>query len=93
MPEVDLVAVLLCGVGSMVLGAVWYAPPLFGRVWQRYAGLSDEALAGGNMALIYGGAFLLDAHLHDRRRRLCRGERRERPKAQCPVHHDQPHEP
>ena len=59
MPEVDLVAVLLCGVGSMVLGAVWYAPPLFGRAWQRYAGLSDEALAGGNMALIYGGAFLL----------------------------------
>ena len=59
MPEVNLIAVLLCGVSSMVLGALWYAPFLFGRAWQRGVGLSDEALAGGNLALIYGGAFLL----------------------------------
>jgi hypothetical protein len=59
MPEINLLAVLLCGVGSMVLGAIWYAPPLFGKAWQRRAGLTDEALAGGNMAIIYGGAFLL----------------------------------
>lgn len=59
MPQVDLLAILLCGVSSMVLGAIWYAPPLFGKAWQRLTGLSDEALAGGNMALIYGGAFLL----------------------------------
>ena len=59
MPEVNLLAVLLCGVSSMVLGGIWYAPPLFGRAWQRGVGLSDEALAGGNMALIYGLAFLL----------------------------------
>ena len=59
MPHVDLLAVLLCGISSMVLGAIWYAPPLFGKAWQRLTGLSDEALAGGNMALIYGGAFLL----------------------------------
>ena len=59
MPEVNLLAVLLCGVSSLVLGGIWYAPPVFGRAWQRHAGLSDEALAGGNMAMIYGGAFLL----------------------------------
>ena len=27
MPEVNYLAVLLCGVSSMVLGAIWYAPP------------------------------------------------------------------
>ena len=43
----------------MVLGAIWYAPPVFGRAWQRGVGLSDETLAGGNMAMIYGLAFLL----------------------------------
>ena len=59
MPEVNLVAVLLCGISSMVLGALWYSPPLFARPWQRLAGLSDESLAGGNMAMIYGLAFLL----------------------------------
>jgi len=59
MPDVNLLAVLLCGGSSMALGAIWYAPPVLGRTWQRLAGLSDEALAGGNMAMIYGLAFLL----------------------------------
>ena len=59
MPEVNYLAVHLCGVSSMVLGAIWYAPPVFGRTWQRGVGLSDETLGGGNMALIYGLAFLL----------------------------------
>ena len=59
MGNVNLVAVLLCGVSSMVLGAIWYAPFLFGRRWQREVGLSDSALAAGNMAMIYGLAFLL----------------------------------
>src|SRR4030095_6533942 len=59
LPEVNYLAVLLCGVSSMVLGAIWYAPPVFGRAWQPGVGLSDETLGGGNMALIYGLAFLL----------------------------------
>ena len=59
MPEVNLLAVLLCGVSSLVLGALWYAPPLFGRAWQRLSGVSDEAIAGGGMAMIFGLAFAL----------------------------------
>lgn len=59
MPDVNWIAVLLCGVSSMLLGALWYSPLLFGRAWQRAAGLSDADLAGGNMASIYGLAFLL----------------------------------
>lgn len=59
MPEVNYLAILLCGVSSMILGAIWYAPPVFGRTWQRGVGLTDDALAGGSMALIYGLAFLL----------------------------------
>jgi hypothetical protein len=56
---VNWIGVLLCAVSSMLLGALWYSPLLFGRAWQRGAGLSDEELARGNMALIYGLAFLL----------------------------------
>ena len=59
MPEISWIGVLLCGIASMVLGALWYSPLLFGRAWQRGAGLSDDQLAAGNMALIYGLAFLL----------------------------------
>ena len=58
MPEVNLLAVLLCGIASMALGALWYSPALFGRRWQVETGLSDAELAKGNMPLIYGLAFL-----------------------------------
>lgn len=59
MPNVDLLGVLLCGIASMLLGAIWYSPLLFAKAWQRGAGLSDEQLASGNMALVYGLAFVL----------------------------------
>ena len=59
MAEVNWIGILLCGIVSMVLGGLWYSPLLFGKSWQSGAGLSDEELARGNMALIYGGAFLL----------------------------------
>jgi hypothetical protein len=59
MADVNWIGVLLCGVSSMVLGGLWYSPAMFGAAWQRGAGLSDERIAGSNMALIYGLAFLL----------------------------------
>ena len=59
MPEVNLLAVLACGVSSLLLGAIWYSPMLFAGPWQRAAGLSDKQAKSGNMALIFGGAFVL----------------------------------
>ena len=59
MPEVNLVAVLLCGISSLVLGGLWYSPLLFAKAWQRTAGLSDEQVAGGSMAMTFGLAFVL----------------------------------
>ncbi len=58
MENVNLLAVLLCGVASLVLGGIWYAPPVFGKAWQAGAGLTDAQLQSGNMALIFGGAFV-----------------------------------
>lgn len=59
MPDVNWLAVLLCGLSSMILGGLWYSPLLFAGPWQRGAGLSSEDLAGANMAMIFGLAFLL----------------------------------
>lgn len=59
MPHVNLLAVLLCGVASLVLGGLWYSPVLFAKPWQRLAGISDDQLKGGNMPLIFGSAFVL----------------------------------
>ncbi len=46
-------------VATFVLGGIWYAPAVFGRAWQREAGLSDEQLRERKPALIFGVAFLL----------------------------------
>lgn len=59
MDGINLWAVLVAATSSFVLGGLWYSPVLFGKPWQRLTGLSDETLAGGNMALIFGGAFVL----------------------------------
>lgn len=59
MPEINWWAAMAAGVSSFVVGAIWYSPALFGRVWQREAHLSDEQLKAGNPAKIFGGALVL----------------------------------
>ncbi|HEU0154344.1 MAG TPA: DUF1761 domain-containing protein [Arenimonas sp.] len=59
MPEFNVWAVLVAALSGFVLGGLWYSPVLFGKAWQRETGLSDEVLARGNMALIFGTAFVL----------------------------------
>lgn len=59
MPEFNVWAVLAAAASGFLLGGLWYSPALFGRVWQRETGLSDEKLAKANMALIFGLAFVL----------------------------------
>lgn len=59
MPQVNLVAVLVCGIASLVLGAIWYSPMLFEKPWRDTAGVTDQQLNSGTPAPIYGGAFVL----------------------------------
>lgn len=59
MPEFNIWAVLVAALSGFVLGGLWYSPVLFGKAWQRETGLSDERLAGGNLAMIFGLAFVL----------------------------------
>ena len=61
MPEFNIWAVLTAAATSFVLGGLWYSPALFGKAWQREVGLSDEKLAAGNLALIFGLSFVLCA--------------------------------
>ena len=59
MGEVNWLAVLLGAAAFFAVGALWYTA-LFGKAWQRAAGLSAEQLQGANMPLIFGLAFLLE---------------------------------
>ena len=50
---------LLSALSAFVLGGIWYSPPLFGKAWQREAGLTDEQVAGANRARILIVSFVL----------------------------------
>ena len=50
---------LIAALSAFALGGLWYSPLLFGKAWQREAGLSDEQLAGANRLRTFGVSFLL----------------------------------
>ncbi|HSX23664.1 MAG TPA: DUF1761 domain-containing protein [Candidatus Saccharimonadales bacterium] len=53
--QVNLVGVLLAAVASMALGAVWYAKPVFGKMWLKLVGLSEkDQQANAAPALVQG---------------------------------------
>lgn len=41
--QLNWLAVVVAALIYFVLGAVWYAPPVFGRIWQRSIGWDPEA--------------------------------------------------
>jgi hypothetical protein len=45
-PAVNWLAVALATISSMLVGAVWYARPVFGRRWMRLTGLKDDDVSG-----------------------------------------------
>lgn len=36
--EINLLAVVLATLASMIVGSIWYAPPVFGGMWMRLIG-------------------------------------------------------
>jgi hypothetical protein len=59
MPMVNWLAVIAAALSMFVIGGIWYSPVLFDKAWRRAANLSDEDVARGNPAVIFGVAFIL----------------------------------
>jgi len=52
-------AVLLAAVSSMVVGAVWYMPKVFGDSWMKLSGTKpDKNMSQSKMATMYGLTFV-----------------------------------
>ncbi len=47
----------------MVIGAIWYNPKVLGTPWMKAAGVTEEQVQTGNMALIFGLAYLFSFFL------------------------------
>ncbi|MFK7808354.1 MAG: DUF1761 domain-containing protein [Saprospiraceae bacterium] len=48
---------------TMVIGAIWYHPKVFGTAWMKSIGKTEADLAKGNMALMYGVGYLLSCFI------------------------------
>ena len=56
---INHIAVLICAVMSLVIGAVWWSPILFADAWKKENGLTDEQIAKANPLKTFGVTFLL----------------------------------
>jgi len=52
-------AVLVATLSTFVIGALWYGP-IFGKIWMKEQGFTEEDLKNANMGKIYGTAFVLE---------------------------------
>lgn len=57
--NVNWIEIVLAALAGFMLGGLWYGP-LFGKLWQRLSGLSDERIKSSNMPLIFGATFVLN---------------------------------
>ena len=58
MHQVHWPAILAAAVSAFVIGGLWYSPVLFGKAWMRANGFTDQDVAKGNQAKIFGVSFI-----------------------------------
>ena len=58
MGDLNVLAILGAALVTFVVGGLWYSPALFHRPWMRANRFAEADLAGGNMAMIFGLAFV-----------------------------------
>lgn len=51
-------ALLLAAVANMVIGSIWYNPKVFGTMWMKEIGKTEEDLKGANMLILFGTTFV-----------------------------------
>ncbi|MDO6595840.1 DUF1761 domain-containing protein [Oceanihabitans sp. 2_MG-2023] len=56
-------AIPVAAVAALVIGAIWYNPKVFGSIWMRESGMTEEKMKGGNMAKIFGLSLVFAAML------------------------------
>ena len=49
---------LAAALSTFIVGFIWYHPKVFGTVWMKAEGLTEEQLKNGNMAKIFGLSFV-----------------------------------
>jgi hypothetical protein len=54
--EINFLALLAAAVSTLLVGFVWYHPKVFGTIWMKESGMTEDKMKGGNMVMIFGMA-------------------------------------
>lgn len=52
--EINFLALLVAAFSTLVVGFIWYNPKVFGTIWMKESGMTEEKMKGANMAFIFG---------------------------------------
>lgn len=52
--NINFLALALAAISTLVVGAIWYNPKVFGTIWMRESGTTEEKMKGANMIAIFG---------------------------------------
>lgn len=52
--EINFLVLLAAAASTLVVGFVWYNPKVFGTIWMKESGMTEEKMKGANMSLIFG---------------------------------------
>jgi len=56
--EINFYALLAAAFSTLVIGFVWYHPKVFGTIWMRESGMTEEKGRGMNMPMVFGLCFV-----------------------------------
>ena len=56
--EMNFIAILVAAVVPTVVGFIWYNPKVFGTVWMKESGVTEETMKSANMAKIFILSFI-----------------------------------
>jgi len=56
--EINFIAVIVSALIPTAMGFIWYHEKTFGKAWAEGAGMTEEKMKSGNMAMIFGIAIL-----------------------------------
>lgn len=57
--NINFLAVAAAALSTFLVGWIWYGP-IFGKAWQRLAGISEQEMQQANMGKIFGLSFLFE---------------------------------
>jgi Protein of unknown function (DUF1761) len=57
--NLNWLSIVVAAVSAFALGALWYSPVLFVKIWMKETGITEESAKDSNMVKIFGLSFLL----------------------------------